>query len=361
MTSTGPSAVAAPPATRVAEPVRITEATDGDRWDAYVRSNPRSHAYHLWAWRRIIVTSFRQQPHYLQAEASTGEIRGVLPLVRLRSRLFGDFLVSLPYVNYAGPCADDEATARELVNAAVTLASNLGVQHLELRSTGPAEYGLRTRESKVAMRLPLPGSSDALWKSLPTKMRTKVRRVQQETLTARIGRLEELDAFYDVFAVNMRDLGTPVYSKRFMQTVLNELPESSWVCNVYLGDRPVAGGFLVGYGDSVEIPWGSALREFNHLRANTLLYWHMMAFVADKGYRVFDFGRSSPGSGPYDFKLQWGAQPTPLPWQYWVRGDGPLPEINPQNPRYQMAIDLWRRLPVPITRVIGPFIVRNVP
>jgi hypothetical protein len=152
-----------------------------------------------------------------------------------------------------------------------------------------------------------------------------------------------------------------VYGKAFFASILGELPDSTWICAVYLGDQPVAAGFLMGFGDMLEIPWASSLRGYNRLSPNMLLYWSVLEFACRRGFRVFDFGRSSPDSGPFKFKAQWGAAPVPLYWHYWVRDGGPLPNLTPNNPRMQMAIRLWRRLPVAVTRLIGPPLVKNLP
>jgi hypothetical protein len=143
--------------------------------------------------------------------------------------------------------------------------------------------------------------------------------------------------------------------------VLENLPDASWICTVWLGSTPVAAGFLVGYRDMIEIPWASSLRRYNRLSPNMLLYWSVLQFAVERGYQVFDFGRSSPDSGTYKFKAQWGAEPVPLYWHYWVRGEGPLPELNPQNPKYQLAVRVWQQLPLGVTRLIGPSIVMHLP
>jgi serine/alanine adding enzyme len=341
--------------------VRLCNPADDERWDAYVSTNSHAHAYHHSAWRRILEKSFGHRTYYLMSEDVTGRVCGVLPLARLRSPLFGDFLVSLPYVNYAGCCADDEATSQALVAEAVRLAARLKVRHLELRSENTIAHGLRTRTAKMAMRLPLPDSHQLLWKSFPSKLRSQIGRAQREHLQVRIGRVEQFEAFYRVFAINMRDLGTPVYSKRFFRAILDELPHSTWICVVYMGIDPVAGGFLSAFRDTMEIPWASSLRQYNRFSPNMLLYWSVLKFATERGYRMFDFGRSSPESGPLRFKAQWGAAPVPLNWHYWISNGGPLPDLSPQNARYQIAVRLWRRLPVAVTRVIGPCIVKNLP
>ncbi len=341
--------------------ITLTTNADDPRWDAYVAASPHAHGYHLSAWKRIVEASFGHRTCYLMSEDQSGRVNGVLPLVRLRSRMFGDFLVSVPYVNYGGPCADDEATVRELLTEAVRFAAAEGVHHLEVRMETPDDFGLRVRSAKVSMRLPLLPSPEDLLKAFPSKLRSQIKRSQQEGMTVRIGREEELDAFYRVFAINMRDLGTPVYGKSFFRSILNELPDSTWICTVYFGGEPVAAGFLVGFRNTIEIPWASSQRRYNKLSPNMLLYWSALKFACERGFAVFDFGRSSPDSGPYRFKAQWGATPVALNWHYWLPKDGPLPELTPQNPRYQLAVRMWQHLPVALTRVIGPSIVRNLP
>ena len=177
----------------------------------------------------------------------------------------------------------------------------------------------------------------------------------------KIGNSEELESFYKVFSINMRDLGTPVYSKHFFKNIIEEFPHSTWICTVYSGKEPIASGLLVGFKDTVEIPWSSSRRDFNRYKPNMLLYWTALSWACERGYRIFDFGRSTPGEGTYIFKEQWGAKAVPLYWHYWMREEGALPELNPQNPKYAAAIKVWKKLPIGLTRMIGPAIVKNLP
>ncbi len=160
----------------------------------------------------------------------------------------------------------------------------------------------------------------------------------------------------------MRDLGTPVYPKKFFNNILKEFPETTWICTIYTKDeQPVASGVLVGFKEMLEIPWASSLRNYNNYSPNMLLYWGVLKFACEKGYKVFDFGRSTPNEGTYKFKEQWGAKPLQLYWHYWLKNGGHLPELNPKNPKYQIAIKIWQTLPVGLTRLIGPAIVKNIP
>lgn len=341
--------------------IRAFAAGDEARWDAFVVAQRDGRSCHLSAWRRIIEQAFGHTTHYLLAEAADASIHGVLPLVRLKSLLFGDFLVSMPYLNYGGPVTSNIEVTRALLEEAQQIARRLGVRHVEVRTETDADFGMCIRSAKVSMRLELASDPETLWKRFPAKLRSQVKRARQESVSVRVGGSEELGSFYEVFARNMRDLGTPVYARRFFEKVLEHLPGATWICTVYLGDRAVAAGFLVGFRDTLEIPWASSLREYNRLSPNMLLYWSALEHACRQGFRVFDFGRSSPDSGPYRFKQQWGATPVHLHWHYWLRDGAGLPDLTPHNPRLRAAISLWRRLPVAVTKVIGPPIVKRLP
>ena len=159
----------------------------------------------------------------------------------------------------------------------------------------------------------------------------------------------------------MRDLGTPVYAKTFFRSILRELPRQSVICLLSLRGEPVAAGFLIGFKRTLEIPWASSLRRFGKLSPNMLLYWSALKYACETGYQRFDFGRSSPDSGTYKFKAQWGAQPVQLNWGYWVPDGAALPDLSPRNPKFQLAIKVWQRLPIAVTKIIGPPIVQNLP
>jgi serine/alanine adding enzyme len=342
--------------------INLLREADKDRWNSYVMSSSISTCYHLAGWKDVIETSFRHKTYYLIAEDKVHEIKGILPLVHLKSILFGNFMVSLPYFNYGGICADSDEISRQLLKKAADIAIGERADHIEFRHTRQIGDELPAKTAKVCMRLALPGDAEELWRSFPSKLRSQVRKPFKEGMYTRIGREEELDCFYNVFAENMRDLGTPVYSKKFFRTILRAFPDSTRICTVYSKDEePVASGFLVGFKDRLEIPWASSLKNCNHLSPNMLLYWNALKFACEMGYRSFDFGRSTPGEGTYKFKEQWGAKPVQLYWHYWLRNGGPAPELNPKNPKFQMAIKIWKRIPVGLTRIIGPAIVKNLP
>jgi FemAB-related protein (PEP-CTERM system-associated) len=296
-------------------------------------------------------------------EAMAGDrVVGRLPLAFVRSRLFGRFLVSLPYLNSAGVTAVDGAVAAALVDRAVSLADELDVQYLELRHEAEQAHPALTERmtSKVHMRLALPATADELWSQFSPKVRNQIRKAEKTEFSVDWGTHERLGDFYDVFSRNMRDLGTPVYGRSLFRAILTHFALHAELCTVRLARRTVAGALLVHGAGVTEVPSASSLRKFNSTNANMLLYWHLLKRAIECGQRVFDFGRSSTNSNTFRFKKQWGAQPEPAVWQYYVRR-GAVGDMRPENGKYQRRIDLWRKLPVRLTRLIGPLIVRGIP
>jgi FemAB-related protein (PEP-CTERM system-associated) len=327
----------------------------------YINGSCNSNLYHDCRWGKIIEECFEHKYKILFSENNDGRINGVLPLVHMKSWSFGSFIVSMPFFNYGGVCAEDETTRNNLIAEAVRIAKDLKVHHIEFRQEESLNNGFPEKTSKVSMRLDLPGSSDELWKSFPSKLRSQIKVPQKAGMIARVGRVEELESFYDVFSENMRHLGTPVYPKIFFRDILEEFPTNTWICSVYLGGMPVASGFLAGFKDKLEIPWASSLRKHNHLSPNMLLYWSCLKFACEKGFSVFDFGRSTVEESTYKFKKQWGAEPTPMIWSYWIQDGGKIPDLTPRNRKYQLAIGIWKKLPIPMTQMLGPRIIRNIP
>ena len=288
-------------------------------------------------------------------------ITGVLPLVVMRSRLFGRFVVSLPFLNAGGMLTGDPHAAHALVDAAVRIARETRAEYLELRHTSRLCPQLIERRHKVAMSVQLHETVDEQWNALDRKVRNQVRKAERSGLAVKVGGSELLRSFYDVFVRNMRDLGTPVFPYRLFEETLKTFPESTRVFCVYKDGRPLAGAIVHTRGTWIEVIWASALREFSPLCANILLYWHMMQAAIGMGCRTFEFGRCTPDEGPFHFKRQWGASPQPLVWEYWSRSGTLTRDASPNNPRYARAVELWRRLPLPVTAALGPRIVRGIP
>ena len=331
------------------------------RWQEYaVRLSGASLSRHP-GWLGVLARGLRHKPYCIEATVA-GQVAGLLPLEFVRSLLFGRFLVSLPYLNCGGVLSADDRVAALLIDRAVALADELDVRYLELRHERPRDHQAlgHSLTSKVHMRLPLPDSSDVLWREFDPKVRNQIRKAEKHDVTVHWGSEELLAAFYAVFSRNMRDLGTPVFSRELFRSILQQFPAEAELCVVRLGRQPVAAGLLVHGQGTSEILSASSLRSYNDTNANMLMYWHLLQRAIGRGQRVFDFGRSSPDSGTFRFKKQWGAQPQPAVWQYYLR-KGTVGDMRPDNARYRRLIAVWQRLPVGLTRLIGPPIVRGIP
>jgi FemAB-related protein (PEP-CTERM system-associated) len=312
-------------------------------------------------WPTILAEGLGHQ-NYILCAKDDSRLIGYLPLTLVSSRIFGRFLVGLPYLNSGGVVAENPAVANSLVDRAVRLADELDVRYLELRHEKRIEHEALTHEntSKVHMRLALPDSADQLWSQLKAKVRNQVRKGREYKLTVHWGGQECLSDFYDVFSRNMRDLGTPVYGRRLFRAVIQHLPEQAEFCVVRDNARAIAAALLVHGQGVTEVPSASSLRQHNSTNANMLMYWHLLERAIERGQHTFDFGRSTLDSNTFRFKKQWGAEPHPAIWQYYLRR-GTVGEMRPDSPRYRRFIRVWQRLPVALTRLIGPAIVRGIP
>ena len=250
---------------------------------------------------------------------------------------------------------------RALMDAASGIARERGCRHVELRHMARRFPDLPCKQHKVTMQRRLEPDVAAIWEHLDRKVRNQVRKAQKSELTTDNGGAELLDDFYAVFSRNMRDLGTPVYSRRLFSEVLEAFPGRTRLHVVRLQGVPVAAGLTYRTRSTVEVPWASSIRDFNALCPNHLLYWGIIERAAEDGCDVLDFGRSTPGEGTYKFKEQWGAEPVPLHWEYQLMSEGALPDTSPKNPKFHLAIELWKRLPLAVAGVVGPRIVRAIP
>lgn len=334
---------------------------DAGQWDAFGRTQRGWTHYHGIGWRDVMSGVYGHDCPYLVARSDAGDIQGILPLVFVRSPLFGRYLVSMPFLNYGGPLGSDEAI-RALAREAQRLADADRSKLLELRSAVELPIDLPVSHRKITVVLPLAGDGDteAIWKALGTKLRAQVKRPQKEGVTVRFG-ADQVDPFFDIFAHHMRDLGTPTQPKALFRAIASRFGEDVWFGCAYLNDRPVAAGCGFRWGDEFEITWASALTEFNRVAPNMALYWAFIERAGRERLTRFNFGRCTPGSGTHRFKRQWGAIDEPLWWYQYARGGGDVSTPSPDQGGFGLAVRVWKRLPLPLTRALGPRIVRYIP
>ena len=333
---------------------------DGDAapWDALVASVPESTFCHLAGWREIMTDVLGHDAPFAVAQDRGGEWRGVLPLVRVRSPLLGHYLVSMPFLNAGGPIGSPAAVAA-LGEYATLLARRRDVDLLELRSRIRVPSALQVTQRKITVLLELPPSAEALRAAFPSKLRSQIRRSEKEGLEARFG-ADQLGAFYDVFARNMRDLGTPVLPRALFERIAAVFSSLVVFGAVYRGAEPLAAGAGFVWRGEFEMTWASALREHSRLAANMLLYWSFMQEMITRGVRTFDFGRCTPGAGTHQFKRQWGGADVPLPWLQWSPRQLTAPP-SPDRSVFRVASAVWRRLPLAVANRLGPVIARQLP
>jgi FemAB-related protein (PEP-CTERM system-associated) len=333
--------------------------TEALEWDAFVHSAPHGSPFHLLAWKRAVETAFGHRPHYLLAARGRG-LEGVLPLFEVRGLFGGRGLISVPYGVYGGVCATSAQARTALLEAATILARRLGARYVELRHRPGQEMELPTKSLYVRFSRRISASEEENLNAIPRKQRRMTRQGARFGLRAEFG-LHHLDGFHDVYAASVRTLGSPVFPRRFFRAIALEFGKDCELLTIWKDDRMVAGVLALLFEDQALPYYGGALREAFLYAVNDFMYWELMCQVANAGYRVFDFGRSREGTGPYHFKRHWGFEPQPLPYQYVLLDGAAMPNLSPSNPRMEIAVAAWRRLPLPVTKLLGPLLTRYLP
>src|SRR5574341_151887 len=336
-------------------------------WNRLVAESGGASVFHLYEWRTVIQRSYGHQAHYLMA-TDEGKPRGVLPLILIKSRLFGRALVSMPFCDYAGVCGSDTTEVfSALMDEAVRLGRELGADYLQIRQSPFTPHGVlatsgaHVSTNKVTMLLDLSRDPELMWKRLPAERRNRIKRARQSGVTVRWGGAEVLDAFYDVFVENMRDLGSPVHSRYFFEVAVEALGAHGRFVLVEYHGQVIGAAWCLGFRDTMLVPWVSSRRRFFKQNPNMLLYWGVIEYGCEHGFGVLDFGRSTKDSGTYEFKRQWGARPVPLPWFNTAFSGGAVPAFSDGGWREQMFIACWKRLPVGVTRHVGPWLRGAIP
>ena len=339
--------------------VREAGLDDRSNWEAFVERCPEATVFHRFGWKGVIEQVFRHKTFFLLAERA-GEIIGVLPLAQVKSLIFGHSLTSLPFCVYGGVAATDAGAVSALHLAAQEIAQRLGVSHLELRNMNPREADWpRQNDLYVTFRKAILPDVEANMRAIPRKQRAMVRKGIQRGLKSEID--ANVDRFFRLYADNVHRHGTPALPKRFFETLRHVFGDDVEVLTVVDGDgKPVSSVLSYYFRDEV-LPYYAgddvAARE---LAANDFKYWELMRRACERGLKLFDYGRSKRGTGSFDFKKNWGFEPTPLSYEYVLLHRNAIPENNPLNPKYRAFIAMWRRLPIGVANAIGPHIVRNL-
>ena len=341
--------------------MNVTTLTEGDpAVDAFVTASDEGKICHLPAWSEMVARMMGHRTYYLVARKGD-TVHGVLPLTHVRSMLFGNRMVSQAFSNYGGPLTDGPEALDALYRRAVELSRKNGCESIEFRNVEPLEYKLRLRSDKITMHLSLTEDPDELWRGFKAKVRNQVRKAEKSGMVAITGGLDLLDDFYRVYTARMRQLGTPCYSRNLIRGILKVLPKASRIFAVRLDDKIVGAGITTRFRDFVEISLAATLTRFNSLCPSNLLYWSILKHYCLDGAATFDFGHCTVNSGPHRFKKQWGADEVKLNYQYWIRPGCELSILSPDSPSYRKRVAMWRRVPLWLTRLLGPVISGSLP
>jgi FemAB-related protein (PEP-CTERM system-associated) len=345
------------PASAAGLRVREMDERDASAWDAWVTAHPQGTFFHLSGWRTVIRKALGHRTHYLLAERD-GVLEGVLPLAETRSLLFGHALVSTPLCVYGGVVAATSEAATALHEAAKGRARQLGVDHLELRNRATANPDWPRKPLHVRFRKQLDPDPEKNLQAIPRKQRAMVRKGISAGLVA------ELDSstarLYALYCESVRNLGTPVFSRRVLDWLLKVFPSQTEIRTIVHGGIPVASVMSFYFRDEVLPYYGGGSLAARSCAGNDFMYWSLMEHAATRGVRIFDFGRSKVDSGSYRFKTHWGFEPEDLQYEYFLVRSREVPDTNPTNPKYRLPILVWRRLPLGLTRLIGPPIARHL-
>ena len=390
--------------------VKELSVDDVPQWNQYIAESPKATFYHRIEWKNIIEKSFGHKTYYLMAvrctdtnsggvsrqsqdasgkelntqqstlgvQPSTNQINsamrhapcamresektvGILPMVHIRSFLFGSIFCSMPFLNFGGVCANDEGVERALMFAAEKIVKERKGDYLELRHLTQSAMNIPVKNHKISMTVDLNPDPEVLWSHFSTKHRTNIRKTVKNGLEIKWGKKELLPDFYSLMCSGWKDLGTPIYGYSFFENILEELEDSVEIFLVIFQGKPIATAFNGMFKDTVEGMWLSTLPEFEKLSPSYFMYWEMIKWACQGGYKQFHLGRSSVESGGEFFKKKWNAVPKQLYWEYILNRNGKIPELNIDNPKYQFAIKMWKKLPLPVTKKLGPMLAKSIP
>lgn len=338
----------------------ITKLLDSecDAWDAFVHDSPQGTFFHKAGWRTVLEKAFGHRAHYLTSRDAQGCINGILPLIHMKSRLFGSSLVSVPFCVEGGVLAANVDIEVALLNEATKLAQHLAVDYLELRNRLPSSMNWPAKDLYVSFRKEISSDNEVNMSSIPRKQRAMVRGGLKNALES--VESDDWSRLYGVYSESVRNLGTPVFSRRYFRLLCEEFGQDCRILMVTHDGQDIAGVMSFYFRDEVLPYYGGSKSIARAVKANDFMYWELMRRSAEQGVRIFDFGRSKKGTGSFSFKKNWGFTPEQLHYEYKLVNSTSIPELNPTNPRYAWAIDKWKKLPLPVANTLGPLLSRTL-
>src|SRR6266436_4096044 len=347
-----------PPATPLQ--VKPFELGAENRWDRFVLEHPRASFFHLIGWKRIIEKTFGHKARYFYCERD-GKITGIAPIFECSNWLIGRCFISIPLAAYGGIVAVDTESEQAMLEHSKRMAESASAEYLELRHRdGELLDGFHANQLYVTFNAPLFPDSATNLKRLPKDTRYMIRKAEKGGLRVQRG-VGQLDVFYELFARSMHRLGTPVFPRALFRNIVDEFPDHTELMLVYNGADAVTGVLSFFFRDTILPYYAGATPEATRLAANNFMYWELIKRAGEQGFRNFDFGRSKKGTGAFAFKSQWNMNIEPLDYQVLLVKRDTVPNFSPVNPKFEMAIRIWQKLPLSVTKFLGPSLVRLFP
>ncbi len=330
---------------------------DEAKWDAFVMRCPEATFFHRAGWKTVIERAFGHKTWFFYAE-SAGRIEGILALAEVNSLLFGHSLASLPFCVYGGIAAVSDAARDALHREAQQLAARLKVGHLEYRNLQAPQAGWASKDIYVTFRKEIVADEEANMLAIPRKQRAMVRKGIKAGLQGMID--DDVERLFAMYATSVHRLGTPVFPKKYFQLLKQTFGEDCEILTIVRDGRAISSVLSFYFRDEVLPYYGGGTSEAREVAGNDFMYWELMRRAGARGCKIFDFGRSKVGTGAFDFKKNWGFEPQPLHYAYQLHCAKALPDNNPLNPKYQLFIKLWKRMPLQLANLLGPHIVKNL-
>lgn len=339
--------------------IQLSELTDKDfsRWDAFVNQADGGTFFHLSGWKRVVERTFGYKTYFLFTEQA-GEITGVLPLGHIKSLLFGNTLISMPFCVYGGILAANKEAEAALRQRAVELAESLQVDALELKNQSATASGWPVKELYVTFRKEISADPEENLKAIPRKQRAMVRKGINAGLKSEF--ISDTERFFQIYSESVRNLGTPVMPAKYFHNLKEVFGDACDVLMVTHEGQDIASVLSFYFKDEVLPYYGGSIPLARNLKGNDFMYWELMRQCGERGIKIFDYGRSKVDAGSYSFKKNWGFVPEPLHYEYYLVKSATVPEINPNNPKYELFIKAWKKLPLSVANTLGPLLARSL-
>jgi len=335
--------------------IKTLDSSNYEKWDNYVAHAKSATFFHQSGWKEVVERAFGYPTYYLYTE-NQGEVTGILPLVHIKSLLFGNALLSNAFCVYGGIVANDQATHQELDKEACRLAEELAVDYLEMRNRVQKMPNRPRKELYVTFRKELDQDEEKNLQAIPRKQRAMVRKGIKAGLKSVID--EDIERFFSAYSESVRNLGTPVLPKKYFQILRDVFKQQCEILTVELNGQLISSVMNFYFRDEVLPYYGGGTEYARAVKGNDYMYWEVMRRAVEKQIKIFDFGRSKMGTGSYKFKRHWGFEPEPLFYEYHLVKTDSMPDINPLNPKYQLFIAAWKRLPLIVSQFVGPYLSR---